>query len=227
MKNFSSLSAICLTILGLCSSAPAALINFDDLLASPVPDGYGTIPGQVVVSYRTANNDVGFTTASPSVAFWISTGIPNGYGDLSKNAYPAINGKFGEITFTPQSGSQITLNGFDLAGFPATGTAATLTEAVISILHDSTSLELGPFNVTRVTHDHFSPAITSSGPITIRFGTDFNVGIDNIDFTVVPVPEAPTYLSAIFLLAVAVFRLFDWKSGKQRTGVVPLLPSSE
>lgn len=183
--------------------------------SSFVPDGYGGVAGQFVVSYRTANSTTPFATADAHMRFW-----NGGYGDLNNADWPSANGFLGEITLTPINGPQIILNGFDLAGFPAG--SGTLSESVISILHDSTSLDFSPFNVTRSTHDHFSPAITSSGPISIRFGTDWNIGIDNIDLTVVPVPEAPTYISAIFLLAVAVFRLFDWKKRKQQMGAASL-----
>jgi len=183
--------------IGLGITAHATVINFNDLNMtdySSIPDGYGSIAGVVDVSYRTLNNDAGFTEYSPHMELWNT-----GYGDFFRNAFQIADGKFGEIVFTPHAGYSITLNGFDMAAY-ITG-AGSRTESVIDIIYGSTIQSFGPAQITRTTHDNFAPAgVTSSGPIKIRFGTDWNVGIDNIDFTASAVPEPSTYLAGALLV---------------------------
>lgn len=172
----------------LAAQAPAALIQFEQLkpLAnySYIPDGYGSTP-ELAVSYRSLNGNL--SVATSHLQFW-----NEGYGSLPAVAYPDGNGRYGEVTLTPAAGRLAVLKSFEMAAYP-TGTG-TRTEAVISVLYGDQVVNYGPFELPRNTVAHFTPNVSHAGPVTLRFGTDWDNGINNLQ--VETVAERTTYLDS-------------------------------
>ncbi|MBI5386853.1 MAG: hypothetical protein HZA90_19445 [Verrucomicrobia bacterium] len=195
MKTLARISTVLAITLGGCFPLQATIVNFDDLTQNdytPIPAGYGSAD-HVAVSYSSP-------AWTSHMIFWTS-----GYGDLSKVAFQAYTGSgiFGEITLTPDAGYRVTLNGFDMAAYVGSGQISTRSEEVIDILYGSFVRHLGPRDLSAtfpLTHTHFAPEVTYAGPITIRIGNDWNIAIDNIEFTATPVPEPSTILAGAFAL---------------------------
>lgn len=132
----------------------------------------------VKVDYRSFN-----TTTNESIDYmWY---WDNDYGDLIDVAYASNeNGTAkdwtAEITLTAQNGYDVTLNRFDLAGWPQTDREP----SHLRILDgDSNILEIldGITIVGADGHSSVEGTWTSS-VIKIQFGNDWNIGIDNISF---------------------------------------------
>jgi hypothetical protein len=177
--------ALALIVLAPASLAAAdTVINFDDLTFSdydPVPDGYGSNAvgtPNITVGYRTFN-PADNATIQPYMNLWNS-----GYGNLSKVAFASNNGYGSEITLTPDAGYEVRLSSFDLAGWPQ----STQLAAFVRILDASGNVlaDLGTnilINGTGPSHSTFSPLLSHGGAIRIQFGTNWNIGIDNISFS--------------------------------------------
>ena len=197
----SSLLAVGLLI---SSNASATVLDFEGLglsIYQSIPQTYGDNTGttpNVEVSYSVVDGS-GNPHLTESVEYWGSS-----YGDLSGVAFSGANGWFAKITLTPDSGFDVILNSFDMAGYPQTDLALDSLEVV-----SGSGVQLWDSGVTTIlgagpTRSSFSPNITSSGPISIIWGTNWNIGIDNIDFsqrqtqTGIAVPE-PTTLALLGL----------------------------
>lgn len=164
-----------------------AIQNYD-----PIPAGYGS----------TAQVDVSYLNAS----YW-----GPGYATLKAVAYPSSDGSYTEITLTPKPGQSVTLIGFDMGAYP-TG-SGNRAEQEISISYGINFLNYGPINLNGVAPTHFSPGVSSTGPITIRFGSDWDNGINNIEFEAFSaVPEPSTYIAG--LSALGMLGLFGWRNRK-------------
>ncbi len=203
IKHFSSsLLAVGLLI---ANNASATVLDFAGLGLSnweSIPQTYGDNTGttpNVGVSYSVVDGS-GNPHATESIEYW---NTPQ-YGDLFDVAYSGANGWYAKITLTPDSGFDVILNSFDMAGYPQTNLAL----ASLEVLSGS-GAQLWDSGVTTIlgagpTHNSFSPNITSSGPISIVWGTNWNIGIDNINFSQrqtqggIPVPE-PTTLALLGL----------------------------
>lgn len=114
------------------------------------------------------------------------------YGDLVNVAYADYDGGTAEIKFVADPGYTVIINSFDMAGYPTLDKTATLIEIVDGVgttVWNPSSL----FIEGSSGHSSFSPAVTGSS-LTIRWGDDWNIGIDNINFdqTAAPVPLPAT-----------------------------------
>ncbi len=147
--------------------------SFNDGVGSYL-QGNGFTPN-ISLSYQTT--DAQNNTVEDWIEYWSTN-----YGDLTDVAFPGQNGHFAEITLTPELGYSVTLNGFDMAGWSKTDRVPD----VIQVLDENgTILWDSGVNIVHgagAIHDSFSPNISSDSEITIRWGTDWNIGIDNIDF---------------------------------------------
>lgn len=203
-----------LVSLGLTQSARAAdtTLNFEGLGLSDygaISQTYGSAAvntPDVSVAFRTFNtgNDATYTNY---VDLWTT-----GYGDLQNVAFASGNGYGFEMALTPTAGHTVTLKSFDMAGWYQADRLASLLRIVDG--SGNVLLDYGTPTVhgSGPTHDSFSPDLTSSGTIKLQFGTDWNIGIDNIvfaqDLTTAPTPEPGTValLVASGLGSVALLR---------------------
>jgi hypothetical protein len=172
-------------ICGIAGNAPCAN-------SSNIGQSYGDIAGVVDVSYRSAVTGTG-VTYEDFLHYWDA-----GYSNLTGVAWGGANqtGFYSEITFRPLSaGQQVTLNGFDFGDYLDSNGGSSVS---IYALNGSLLWNGGSFNPGATAATHFAPAISSATGLILRWGPDgYNVGIDNIQFTVAgstaPVPEPETW----------------------------------
>ncbi len=143
--------------------------------------GNGWTP-DVVVSYgsRMIATD---SLACGCVATW-----GGGYGDLGNIAYSVTNaGAFAEYVFDAPEGVQIRINGFDVAGFNVDQGAQPIEvrdrNGALLFSQAVTAYCCVPLSDPCVrTHTHVAVGVIAPGPLTLRVGNTWNVGVDNIDF---------------------------------------------
>ncbi|MCC6532430.1 MAG: hypothetical protein IT531_07775 [Burkholderiales bacterium] len=164
---------------------------------------YGSIPGRLDVVLSSRGGSQNGTIENPHLRIWDS-----GFADLTNVAYAAHSGggpsQVGEVALWPKPGFQVTLNGFDIAAWEMDhATQVTIYDAAFTVLSSS-----GLITASSTASSHFAPAITRSDGVIIQWGPDsFNVGIDNIDFTVSAVPEAGTGAMVAVGLGLVLIRL--------------------
>lgn len=118
---------------------------------------------------------------------------------------------FDAIILLPAPGYQITLNGFDLGAWPS---SVLNTNLFVKDFYTGNILNYGLQTIgTGNQSVHFAPSLTSKGAISINwYDTGYNVGIDNIDFTIsqsgVPEPATLTLLGAGAAALAARLRKF-------------------
>lgn len=194
------------------ASANASILTFDDLGLtnySPISQDYGDsisslndgvgsylegngFTPNVNVSYRTVNADG--TVYEDHLEFWAA-----GYGDLTNIAFASNEGRYAEITLTADAGWLVTLNSFDLAGYSVPRPDQSL--LVYSTDLTSPLVDYSPVTGVNPGHTTYTPSVTAQS-LTIRFGTSWNVGIDNINFDQVlagtsPVVPEPTSMALL------------------------------
>jgi hypothetical protein len=137
--------------------------------------GSGFTPN-ITTSYSATNAATG-EILDDYVAYW-----SGGYSDLEGVAIARQNNHYVEITLTPENGYTVVLDSFDMASWSQvdrslktlqvlSANRAVLWNSGVNIIHGKNDV-----------HDTFAPNISSTGAITIRWGTDYNIGIDNISF---------------------------------------------
>lgn len=184
--------------LGSAGAANAAILTFDAadacvggcINSSFISQTYGD----------TALVDVAFdgdvdNAGLESMRFWAG-----GYSDLIGVAFVGLafpSPKPAGVRLIPISGYQITLNSFDLGSFGGARTTQLTLRGGDGSLISST----GFFLSNGATRNSFTPGLTRADGFRIEFGPDnFNVGIDNINYTVSPigvVPEPATWAMLI------------------------------
>ena len=197
-------------LLAASQAALAGTINFDDLSLTD----YDDIPVNYADHGLAGNGDsrVGVTYSGSNGAlnhldFWNLS-----YGDLSKVAFTPDDGTTARITLKADTGWLITSIAFDLAGWPDTDLLA---DVMFGISGESTVTLTGAAiqgDFTGPRHNTFSLTHTGDGGnlAFIEWGTDWNVGIDNIVFTVARDPDAPPPLpepGSLALLGISLAAL--------------------
>lgn len=202
-------------LVALSASSSATLLHFDGLgLAN-----YGDIPSNLGSFASTAVTGVSQGSAwTPNVAVSMSSVLADGslgasnldfwntsYGDLTDVAFPVSSGWFGRVKLTADPGFLVTINSFDLGGYPGTNLTASRIRIYNSLGNvvwnqdGTTVIGAGP------SHSSYAPAITDS-TLTLEYGDNWNIGLDNLNFTQsVPVPE-PLSISALALGGLALLK---------------------
>ncbi|QSB00669.1 hypothetical protein JWZ98_18725 [Methylomonas sp. EFPC1] len=172
-------------------NAQAATINFDALQPfdnyAPVPAGYGST-ADVAVSYSSLN--LNGTTAYNDALLWNA-----GYATLNSAAFAHTSGLLLSITLTAINPNQgVTLESFDVAAYPGPGNFtrnASDLRVVDGTNPTNIFVDYAPYPVPGDAPHTFTPGVTAHS-IRIILGTDWNNGINNINFNVaaVPVPGA-------------------------------------
>jgi len=152
---------------------------------SIVDQSYGD-SSNIDVQYRTRDGFGDTAETSTAVRWW-----QEDYSDLVGVVYQNGNGLVGEIALIPVQGETVTLNSFDLGAWPNINKSTTVR------IFDGDWNEIfttGSIVVLGATRTSLMPSLTQEGPIYLQWGTDFDVGVDNLSFTlggaVVPVPAA-------------------------------------
>ncbi|GAB5559260.1 MAG: hypothetical protein SynsKO_09070 [Synoicihabitans sp.] len=206
MKHLPFVALCCLLPL----AGPAQVVlNFDDITFSnfdPLSADYGDgLDPQIPdIQYATLNA-ADFSVFENHVELW-----DGNYGDLTNVVYPSANGMVAQITFAPKEGYGVNLISFDMAGY----SFADRTNSIMRILDGGGNVVLdfaedGPVaiegNSTGPPRSTFSPDITLTGPLVLQWGTDWDVGLDNIQFQSVnfaAIPEPSTF--ALFGLGMGL-----------------------
>jgi hypothetical protein len=182
-------------------TAGAAVLDFNGNICGPsgvapcttgaqFGQSYGDIPGQLDVSYAGLSGPGNSPVTEAFLRFWDVQ-----YSDLTNIAWSgAHTNDVAQIVLQGLAGAQVRLNGFDLGAFP---NVSRLSQ--VSIFDGDYNLlaSTGPITVDGTVHSHFDFALTRP-TIIIQWGPDsFDVGIDNINFTLpavdgVTVPEPGT-----------------------------------
>lgn len=197
-------------------------IDFDDLSLvnyGPIPGNYasGTVPHLSDIAYRTLNPGNG-AVVQPYLEFW-----NNDYGDLSKVAFAAENGRVAEIAFTPEVGYAVHLISFDMAGYNRTDLVTPvlrLVDASDNVVFDFTAQAApGPLTIqgdaNGPQHSSFTPDITYGGTLRLQWGNNWNVGIDNIRIEAVAIPEAST-VALLGVGAAGLIAAQGWRRKRAR-----------
>lgn len=172
----------------ICDSGGSLCSNGDDILQS-----YGDIAGQVDVVYD-ANRT---TAATENLQFWST-----GYETLTDVAYGVLGGGGLSVSLQAASGYGIMLSGFDFA--PFFDRARNSLVRVIDRLDGTVAFseDYAPVSTAGVTSLSFAgPAFTSAAGFDIWLGPDaWDVGIDNIAFSVDPLTPIPLPAAGWLLL---------------------------
>ncbi len=187
-------SLVAMLAASFCSLAHAGVINFDDLAAvddSIIPPNYadhgldGNGDANVGVAYRGSDNN------SNNLRLWSI-----GYGNLSNVGFSPDDGTHARVDLTADAGWLIDSIEFDLAAFPDEDVADRLSDVTIglgALVQDNVGVLI--LGGTDPFHNHFSLSGAGASTAFIVWGTDWNVGIDNIVFNVrsaAAVPEPGT-----------------------------------
>ncbi len=161
---------------------------------------YGDVAGVVDVTYRAPE-----ISDSTSLRWW-STAYNNLYGVLFADGGDGNSTAQVDIV-SLQSGQGIALSHFDLGAYPNTsrGTTVTISDLANGHVLYSFSGTVGSGNGVLPTAFDFATPLVSSQGIRIQWmDSAYNVGIDNITYSVTAVPEPETYammLAGLALLA--------------------------
>ena len=200
MKKINVLSSALFIAMGV-QPVSATVLTFSDLVNSrggtvfnytPIPDSYGDnvvattdsvgsylegagFTPNITTSYQAIHATTGDLT--DYAAFWDTN-----YGDLVNVVIARHDNNYVEITLTPENGYTVILDSFDMAGWSKRDKLLESLQVLgtnKSVLWDS---GVNTIHGKNATHDTFTPNISSTGAVTIRWGTSFNIGIDNISF---------------------------------------------
>lgn len=176
--------------------AHADLLDFSGDICSANPDGSGAFTA--CSNFAPVNQAYG-DSAGVNVSYQYDTGNPTASMQFWFDAYSGMERvSFGgidpSITLTALGGSAISLTGFDLGSWPNSTRNSQVT--VVDLATNATILSTGTIAVLGSTPSSFSFSNTvSTVGFRIQFGPEgYNVGIDNLAFTVSAVPEPKSWL---------------------------------
>lgn len=190
---------ICQNSMGATISGPCSSVAPDSNI---IKQSYGDIAGQVDVQYR---NSLSATRGAEgaNMSWW-----EDNYSTLTSVAYGTI-GNTAEIFLKPAVGYYVTLTGFQLGGYSNADQASqfTIVDGLGNVLASS-----GLFLISGAVPFTSLGSFTSTNGIGIQFGPEaFNVGIDNIKFSVNAVPGPIAGAGLPVLLAAGA-----WYVGRRR-----------
>ncbi len=207
-----------IAVCGLTVASQATVLNFEGLALadygdipvaygdaySPTYSGPGTLglgngyTPDIQVGYSTVN--AGGTQTSDHLDLWTTN-----YGDLNNIAFPVSNGQYARITLSPGAGKDVVLNSFDFGSYQDTARSFTrlhVLDSLGNVLWSAASLS-HPAGNNHVTH---TPALRFTGAITIEWGADWDLGIDNVNFDQVDTVPEPASMVALVAGLAAISR---------------------
>jgi hypothetical protein len=198
--------------------------NSSGLSFGAIPQDYGS---RVTANIQNGYHYGGTANTPHIVASYVNAaGWPSGYGDLTNVCYPfGASSPILSIKLTADPGYQVALQSFDLAGWPNTDytiNSVQVRDGNGSVLYSAPNLLVQGDSVgSPHTALSFAPLVSSTlqisvdaTNITASFGAE-NIGLDNLRFSQVPVPEPAsiaTALSASLIGAVILLGRHRWKN---------------
>ncbi|MFN3689996.1 MAG: PEP-CTERM sorting domain-containing protein [Fimbriimonadales bacterium] len=188
----------------------ATVIDFENSwLGSPIPVDYAS---RVDASGNDSQARGGYNLtfgATPNVAAQMFTADYYGgtwnqlgnlylwyynYADLIYVAYHSPSYQGARFIFTADSGYWVRLHSFQMGGWPNTDRTLPFLQVLVdgNPVYSATNV---PISGSTANTFSFDPDTTKGSVIEIRFGGDWNVGIDNIGFSQEVVPEPASLLA--------------------------------
>ncbi|MBT9455464.1 MAG: PEP-CTERM sorting domain-containing protein [Burkholderiaceae bacterium] len=182
---------------GICSSAvdgSGAMIACGNY--SRINQAHGDVAGMLDVSYTSVNSN-----DPASLMFW-----GPGYNTLPSAVFAdgGDGASFARITLTPAAGQMVSLQGFDLGAFPN----STLNTHVRVFAQGGNSFSYDGMVGSpggNATHFVFGNLHSGTGIVIEWENSAWNVGMNNIEYSLAPVPEPESY--ALMLAGLAVLGL--------------------
>ena len=183
------------------SPSSATVLTFDGSICNGglacgngagIDQSYGDT-GSVDVQWRF--DSTGAADNANRIAYWLAD-----YNELINVGYGTPSDNGASVFFAPLTSQSVTLNSFRLGAWPNTvrGTSYSIFDGNGATLFASGPLTIGTGNLSSL----FNVNLTSANGIGIRFGPDsFNVGIDNIDFSVADIGAVPEPASWALMIA--------------------------
>jgi hypothetical protein len=191
----------------ICNVTGGGCSNFYSIL-----DSYGDVPGIVDVQY---DRQVGASIPDRRLSWWDAN-----YSELRGVAWGGNGDAAGtaEIFLDPAPGQQVTLSGFQLGAYPNIDrlTYIRILDGSGDVLAEGGSLGSAASKITisGASSSTFDFALTSDEGIRIQWGPSaYNTGIDNIRFSVTPIPEPGTWA-----LMGAGLALLGFSARRRRAG---------
>ncbi|MDX1963718.1 MAG: PEP-CTERM sorting domain-containing protein [Pirellulales bacterium] len=157
--------------------------------------GKGFTPN-IALDYRTLDIAGGNSaTLNNYLTTWTT-----GYNELIGVAYPTEPTSTGEIAFVPEPGYAVRLNSFQVGNwsFFAKNQHARLYDEDYNLLQTYPLALPGSGSGSSVL---VTPNYTHGGKLILQFGLDWNVGIDNVNFDQIVIPE-PSVVAGLVVLVI-------------------------
>ena len=206
MKNLIAIATTSLCLMGSAQAADNFTLTFDQNTAcgntacsnwGQLSQNYGDVAGLVDVSYINVNNP------QYSLLSWDLN-----YNDLSGVAWTGGGAgdsdavSHGRIEIKAPNGGMVVLNSMDFGAWSNTTRG---THIVVTALGGGSPLfsYTGDVGSGTSSHNTFSPNVSSANGLWIDwYNSAYNVGIDNVNFSIAAVPEPETY--AMFLAGLGL-----------------------
>jgi hypothetical protein len=207
MRRLVAMSALCAS---LATVSFATVLNFENLVGSTIPLDYGN---RVDASGTDTGGRTGFDLtfgATPNVQVlmfsadyqggtWNNLGSlyrwDTGYANLTNVAYHFPSNQGARFIFTADASWWVRLHSFQMGGWPNTDRTLPFLQVLVNGNPLYTWYNLTISGSTATTFS-FDPNVVQGTVIEIRFGGDWNVGIDNIGISQIPEPASLTLLVA-------------------------------
>lgn len=163
---------------------------------SRINQAHGDVAGMLDVSYTSVSNNV-----PASLYFW-----GPGYNNLPSAVFAdgGDGASFARITLTPAAGQMVSLLGFDLGAYPNTSRGTHVRVFALggnNFSYDGTVGSPGG----NATHFVFGNLHSGAGIVIEWENSAWNVGMNNIEYRLAPVPEPESYALMLAGLAALGF----------------------